>query len=218
MLPIFSREQNDILKLRQSAQKALGFSFFLIAPCFIGFAMIAEPFTKLLLTDKWISCVPYVRVFCIYQLGILPYCILRNILYATGNSKRCLLLEILKAVLSLAAILIGMLINTFAVALFSTLAVWLATFAYGVEIHKQICFKLKELFSDFISVIINCLAMSIAILFVNKFVSNYILKILLDILTGVVVYILFAIATDSKYFNESFNIVKRIIKQIYGRK
>lgn len=218
LLPIFSREQNDILKLRQSAQKALGFSFFLIAPCFIGFAMIAEPFTKLLLTDKWISCVPYVRVFCIYQLGILPYCILRNILYATGNSKRCLLLEILKAVLSLAAILIGMLINTFAVALFSTLAVWLATFAYGVEIHKQICFKLKELFSDFISVIINCLAMSIAILFVNKFVSNYILKILLDILTGVVVYILFAIVTDSKYFNESFNIVKRIIKQIYGRK
>ena len=103
LLPIFSREQNDILKLRKYSQKALGFSFFLIAPCFIGFSMIAEPFTKLLLTDKWIPCVPYIQVFCIYQLGILPYCILRNTLYATGRSKKSLTLEILKAVFSLGA-------------------------------------------------------------------------------------------------------------------
>ena len=117
LLPIFSREQNDILKLRKYSQKALGFSFFLIAPCFIGFSMIAEPFTKLLLTDKWIPCVPYIQVFCIYQLGILPYCILRNTLYATGRSKKSLTLEILKAVFSLGAVLIGMLVNTFAIAL-----------------------------------------------------------------------------------------------------
>lgn len=142
LLPIFSREQNDILKLRKYSQKALGFSFFLIAPCFIGFSMIAEPFTKLLLTDKWIPCVPYIQVFCIYQLGILPYCILRNTLYATGRSKKSLTLEILKAVFSLGAVLIGMLVNTFAIALFSTFAVWLATFAYGMEVHKQLHFDL----------------------------------------------------------------------------
>ena len=90
LLPIFSREQNNTIELRQSAQKAIGFSFFLVAPCFIGFAAIAEPFTKLLLTDKWLPCVPYMRLFCVYQLGILPYCVLRNILYATGNSKNSL--------------------------------------------------------------------------------------------------------------------------------
>ena len=68
LLPIFSREQNDILKLKQSAQKALGFSFFLIAPCFVGFAVISEPFTEMLLTSKWLPCVPYMRVFVYINL------------------------------------------------------------------------------------------------------------------------------------------------------
>lgn len=118
LLPIFSREQNNTIELRRSAQKAIGFSFYLIAPCFIGFAAIAEPFTKLLLTDKWLPCVPYMRLFCVYQLGILPYCILRNILYATGKSKNSLFLEIFKSVLSLGAVVIGMLINPLAIAFF----------------------------------------------------------------------------------------------------
>ena len=217
LLPIFSREQNDILKLRKSSQKALGFSFFLIAPGFIGFSMIAEPFTKLLLTDKWIPCVPYIQVFCIYQLGILPYCILRNILYATGRSKKSLTLEILKAVFSLGAVLIGMLVNTFTIALFSTLAVWLATFAYGVEVHKQLHFDLRELFSDFVMVIISCLVMSVAILFVDRFVSTLVLKILMEVLTGGCVYILLAVLFNSKYFNECFDTIKNVTKKIHRR-
>lgn len=217
LLPIFSREQNDILKLRKYSQKALGFSFFLIAPCFIGFSMIAEPFTKLLLTDKWIPCVPYIQVFCIYQLGILPYCILRNTLYATGRSKKSLTLEILKAVFSLGAVLIGMLVNTFAIALFSTFAVWLATFAYGMEVHKQLHFDLRELFFDFVMVIISCLVMSVAIWFVGRLVSTLILKILLEVLTGGCVYILLTFLFNSKYFNECFDTIKNVTKKIHRR-
>lgn len=34
LLPVFSREQNNTIELRQSAQKAIGFSFFLIAAMF----------------------------------------------------------------------------------------------------------------------------------------------------------------------------------------
>lgn len=217
LLPIFSREQNDTLRLKESAQKALGFSFFLIAPCFIGFALIAEPFTRLLLTDKWISCVPYMRIFSIYQLGILPYCVLRNILYALGKSRRSLFLEFLKAVFSLGAVIIGMLINTFAIALLSTLAVWIATFVYGVEVHRYLHFNLREVFNDFIKTTVNCVAMSIAILFVDRFISVFVLEILIDILTGIVVYVLLSVLTNSKYYVESFDVIKKVIKRIYRR-
>ena len=217
LLPIFSREQNNASKLRQSAQKALGFSFFLIAPCFIGFAMIAEPFTRLLLTDKWLPCVPFIRLFCIYQLGILPYCVLRNILYAIGKSKRSLFLEIFKSVFSLGAVVIGMLINPFAIAFFSTLAVWLATVIYGVEIHKFLHFNLKEVLSDFMQIVVCCVVMSVAISIVDGFISALVSKIIVDIITGIVVYVALSILIRSKYYTESFNVVKKMIERMRGK-
>lgn len=212
LLPIFSKEQNDIFKLKCAAQKALGFSFFLIAPCFVGFAVIAEPFTRLLLTNKWLPCVPYMRVFCIYQLGILPYCILRNILYALGKSKKSLFLEILKAVLSLLAVILGMLMNTFSIALFSTIAVWIATLAYGIEVNKILRFDLKAIFRDFAQIILCCMAMSMVILFADRLVSKTLIKIVIDIIIGAAVYILVSAFSGSQYLVESFSIVRKFIK------
>lgn len=216
LLPIFSRKQNNTIGLRQSAQKAIGFSFFLIAPCFIGFAAIAEPFTRLLLTDKWLPCVPYMRLFCVYQLGILPYCVLRNILYAMGKSKRSLFLEIFKSIFSLGAVVIGMLFNPFTIALFSTLAVWLATIAYGVAIHKFLHFDLKELLIDFLQIVICCATMTVVILIVDSLISTLIFKIVAEIITGVFVYVALSVLTHSKYYTEGFNVAMRAIKRMRG--
>ena len=217
LLPVFSREQNNTIELRQSAQKAIGFSFFLIAPCFIGFAAIAEPFTKLLLTDKWLPCVPYMRLFCVYQLGILPYCILRNILYATGKSKNSLFLEIFKSVLSLGAVVIGMLINPLAIAFFSTLAVWLATVAYGMTIHKFLHFDLKELLIDFLQIVMFCVMMIIAILIVDGLIASLVFKIIAEIITGVAVYVALSIITHSKYYTKGLNILMKSLERMRGK-
>ena len=110
-----------------------------------------------------------------------------------------------------------MLVNTFAIALFSTFAVWLATFAYGMEVHKQLHFDLRELFFDFVMVIISCLVMSVAIWFVGRLVSTLILKILLEVLTGGCVYILLTFLFNSKYFNECFDTIKNVTKKIHRR-
>lgn len=211
LLPIFSKEQNDMLILKNMAQKALGFSFFLVAPCFVGFVVIAEPFTKLLLTDKWLPSVPYMRVFCVYQLGILPYCILRNLLYAMGKSKNSLYLEILKATLSLCAVVVGMQISTFAIALFSTLAIWISTFAYTIEVYRYLHIDLKTVFGDFFQTIFYCVAMSAMILLADRLVSSCLAKILVDIITGIVTYILISVAFKSQYF---INIIGFIMKSI----
>ena len=212
LLSVFSKEQNNIVELKLAAEKALGFSFFWISPCFIGFALIAEQFTELLLTEKWLPCVPYMRVFCIYQLGILPYCILRNILYSVGKSKESLYLEIVKSALSLCAVIIGMKIGVFYIALFSTLAVWIATFFYGIEVNKYLEFDLKLLLDDFVRTILCCFVMSAAVLFVNKMIPGLIAKIIIDIVTGIVAYILASVLFKVAFFYDSINAAKDIIK------
>lgn len=218
LLPIFSKEQHNISNLRNKAQNALGFSFYLVAPCFIGFAMIAEPFTRLLLTDKWLSCVPYMRIFCIYQLGILPYCILRNVLYGLGESKKSLYLEIAKSILSLGAVIIGMLLNTFFIALFSTVAVWVATLLYGIEVHKWLRFDLKNILYNLSKTIIYCGLMSLAIALIDGFINDIILKIVIDIIVGACAYIIASAGLKSHYFSICVNFASNFLSNIYKKK
>ena len=218
LLPVFSKNQNDLTHLRITTQKALGFSFFLIAPCFIGFAAIAEQFTVLLLTNKWSPCVIYMKIFCVYQLAIPSYCIFRNALYALGESKRSLWLEIIKASLTLCAVIFGLLMSPLWIAIFSTISVWFSTFIYGIATHRHLKFNLKEMVLDILPVILACIIMSIVISLINMIIANAIIKIIIDILAGIITYIASLALLRSRYYMESINIIKRLIQKYAGDK
>ena len=69
----FSDSQDDIQAGRMRLKNYVQYSYILIAPLMIGLACVSPAFITVLLTDKWISCVPYLVVF---SLGYLfqPLC------------------------------------------------------------------------------------------------------------------------------------------------
>lgn len=81
MLPVFSKSQDDRKILASQVERACLMSSFVTFPLFIGFASVARPFVLLLLTDKWLASVPFIIVFCIYQLSFPIYGIMRQGLY-----------------------------------------------------------------------------------------------------------------------------------------
>ena len=57
---------------------------FVILPLMVGFLLMAEPFIRLALTDKWLPAVPLIKWLCI---RILPLIALNmNILNVKGRS------------------------------------------------------------------------------------------------------------------------------------
>lgn len=213
MLPVFSKSQDEKDELKDEVVKSLGYSVFLVAPCFIGFALVSGPFTSIFLTDKWLPAVPFMRIFCIYQLGILPYCILRNALYGIGKSRDSLVLEILKAGLTLLAIFVGMLFNTLMIAICSTLAIWITTFMYWLHVKKLTNFQSLPVLKDFILVILYCFLMALAIFIVNRFLSSKVLQFVIDVLVGLVTYIVAAYATRNRYLKTTLSMVKKMIRK-----
>ncbi len=212
LLPVFSRTQNNIKILANETSKSLGISFYLVAPCFLGFAIIAEPFTEIFLSNKWIECVPYMRIFCVYQLGILPYCILRNVLYALGRSKESLKLEIIKAFLTLLSIFIGLQLNTISIAMFSTIAVWISTILYGICVGKYVYMDWGKIGRDFLRICIYCIGMLILISFVNSFIDSAIVELVIDVVFGGVLYILFSIITKDDYFKSIIRLLNGLVE------
>ena len=72
----------------------------------MGLIVIAEPMIKLILTEKWLPCVPYLRLFCLsYALWPIHTANLQAI-NAIGRSDIFLKLEIIKKIVGVSIIII----------------------------------------------------------------------------------------------------------------
>src|SRR5699024_7024212 len=99
MLPAYAREQERKVKVKKMVRRAIVTSSLILFPLMFGLAAIAEPVVKLLLTDKWIGCVPYMQILCIvYALYPINTANLQAI-KALGKSDYFLKLEIIKKII-----------------------------------------------------------------------------------------------------------------------
>lgn len=96
MFPAYARTQNDRGRTLSMLRRTMSSSAFVIAPLLFGMAAVAEPMVSIVLTDKWLPCVPFLRIACItYAMYPLESTGLHAI-NALGRSDVYLKLEILK--------------------------------------------------------------------------------------------------------------------------
>ena len=117
LLPTMSREQDEREKVRTMTRRAIMTSTYIMAPLMIGIACIGTPLVRLILTEKWLPCVPYLQIFCVSMLFFPIHTANLNAIKALGRSDLFLKLEILKKVIGIALILITMHISVLAMAL-----------------------------------------------------------------------------------------------------
>lgn len=116
LLPAMSAEQDDCERVRAMTRRAVSISTYIMMPMMMGLAVCAEPVVRLVLTDKWLPCVPFLRVFC-FTCAFWPvHTANLNAIKALGRSDLFLKLEIIKKVIGLAAVLITMNISVMAMA------------------------------------------------------------------------------------------------------
>lgn len=117
LLPTMSREQDECEKVRAMTRRAIMTSTYIMAPLMIGIACVGTPMVRLILTEKWMPCVPYLQIFCASMLFFPIHTANLNAIKALGRSDLFLKLEILKKVIGIALILITMHISVLAMAL-----------------------------------------------------------------------------------------------------
>ena len=117
LFPAFSRRQEDRGALVRMTAAAIRTSVFLMAPLMLGLATCAEPLVRLVLTEKWLPCVFYLRIFCITMLFYPIHTANLNALKAMGRSDLFLKLECIKKGAGLALLAVSMGFGVKAIAL-----------------------------------------------------------------------------------------------------
>ena len=104
-LPFFSNNQDDKELLLLNVKRITHLSVLIMFPMSFGLAVISEPMIKLLLTEKWLPCVFFLRLECIFY-GFLPIAAsIGNGMISVGRSDLSLKVEGMKFILTIISII-----------------------------------------------------------------------------------------------------------------
>lgn len=116
LLPAMSQVQDDSARVKSMTRRAMKTSTYVIAPIMMGLAFTAEFVIRLLLTEKWMPCVPFLRIFCITYMFYPVHTANLNAIKAMGRSDLFLKLEIVKKAVGLIVLLSTMWFGVMAMA------------------------------------------------------------------------------------------------------
>ena len=98
LLPAFSELQDDRTKMKELAVRGLKTIMFIVAPALAFLFVFAETITILLLTEKWLPSVIFIRLCCITFFFFPFHTTNLQVITACGRSDVFLILEIIKKI------------------------------------------------------------------------------------------------------------------------
>lgn len=214
LLPTMSKAQDDMAAVRSMTRRAIKTSTFLMMPAMIGLAVCAEPLVQLILTEKWLPCVLFLRIFCITYAFYPIHTANLNAIKAMGRSDLFLKLEIIKKTVGIIAILITMWISVQAMAYSFLVTTILNQIINSWPNKKLLNYSYLEQVKDMMPQILLSLGIGAAIYAVSFLHLSASLTLLIQIPLGVLVY-----WSGSKIFHvESYTYIIEMVKNFKKRK
>ncbi len=188
MLPVLASQQDDRKRVKEMMRRAIVTSSFTICPMMVGLSVIAEPLVKLILTDKWLPCVPFLQIFCaIYMLMPIHTANLQAI-NAMGRSDIFLKLEIVKKIMGLSILAVTVFYGVYAIALGGILSGLISTLINAYPNKRLLGYSYVEQWKDIMPSVLISLTMG-AVVYTFNFLDIAAWQILtLQIIVGFIIY------------------------------
>lgn len=209
MLPTLASHKDDIVTMKRLARRSVSLSSFLIAPCMAGLAAIAEPLVLLLLTEKWLLCVPFIQLACIDYMLLPIHTANLTAINALGRSDYFLKLELVKKIVTLLALFLTLPFGVLALAIGQVITSVLATIINGYPNRKLLKYSYCEQFFDLAPSILLALVLFLFVKLIQGITLPLGIGIVLQIIVGISVYSGVALLTRNKSALYILSLIKR---------
>lgn len=201
LFPAISEFNDDLSKVKSMIRRSLRISTFIIMPIMFGMAATSKPIILILLTDKWISSVPYMQYLCIAgAFGTISNTNMQAI-SAIGRSDVLLKLELVKKPLYLILLLIGLRISVLAVAYTMLIYTICSTVMNMSPNRKLLNYKFKEQVSDILPALSLSLIMFLVVDSLTLLNLPMMIIFIIQIVVGIVIYVFLAIIFKLEAWN-----------------
>ena len=213
LLPSMSGEQENKERVKSMTRRAIKTSTYIMAPLMMGLLFCAEPIVRLLLTDKWLPCVPYLRIFCFTYMFYPIHTANLNAIKAMGRSDLFLKLEIIKKVVGLILLFITMRISVMAMAYSLIFSGILSQIINSWPNWKLLNYNYLEQLRDILPSICISVFMGVCVYFIGFLSLPTLLQLIIQVIVGAIIYIVASIVLKLEEFNYLFGMIKSFNKK-----
>ena len=210
LLPAFAARQDDLDQVRSMVRRAIRTSSFLVLPMLFGLFAVADTMVLALLGEKWIICVPYLRIMCVaYSFWPIHITNLQAI-NAVGRSDVFLKLEVIKKTVGILGLVIGIRFSPIVLVSIKAGIDFLCTFINAWPNKKLLGYSIGSQWMDIMPSMVLSLGMCAAVYFLQFVLpGGPWVKLVLQILAGAVIYTGLAWIFHMESFQYLLGIVKR---------
>ena len=190
LVPVLSQKQDDKKEVKETVKQILQLNFLIMTPLLAGMFVVGDNLIHVLLTDKWMPALPFLRIACFIYIFVPIHTVNLSAIRALGKSEYFLKQEILKKSLAFIPIYILFRYGVLAMAysgiildiISQVIDTWHAKELYDYSLLEQI----KDVLPSLLIVMIMC----VAIYGIKLFgLSNEIVLLAIQVGVGIIVYI-----------------------------
>lgn len=214
MFPAMAKEQDNKTRVRDLVKKSIHTSSYLVIPMMTGLIACANPLIRVLLTEKWLPCVPFLYMFCVVY-AFWPFSIANlNAIKALGHSEKVLKLEVIEKVFSIGLLIITLKMGVIWIGISYMVGELFSTILCAIPNRKLIGYGFIQQFIDlipllFASIVMGGIAYSIQFLGLSD-----ILTLVIQVIVGILVYLILSWLLKLQGFIYFYSIFKtKILKR-----
>ena len=213
LLPTLANEQEHIERVKSMTRRAIKTSTYIMAPLMMGLAFCATSIVKLVLTDKWLPCVPYLQIFCVTYMFWPIHTANLNAINAMGRSDYFLKLEIAKKtigmILLLSTMRFGVMVMAYSLLISSITSQIINSWPNKKLLRYGYFEQLKDIFPS----VLIALFMGACVTLVKLLGFSDLLTILIQVPLGAFIYI----GLSSLFHLEVYDYLKSVFLAIVGK-
>jgi O-antigen/teichoic acid export membrane protein len=211
MFPALSKCQSDRAIFISLYRRAIRTSVFIVFPLMLGLISVAEPLTLLLLTEKWLPSVPFLRITCLICMT-WPFSIMYQAFNALGKSNVSLKLNVLTKTVDLLIMIFAIRygIYAFAISSFISSMIWLIISTFVTR--NIFDYKISQQVKDILPSLVLSLIMAASSVLAGNITNQIFPKLIIQVFVGALVYLTGAATVKMESFTYLVATIKDIIK------
>ena len=190
LFPAMTMRQGDLKKMKEVVRTSIRVGSYVMWPLMMGLFVLSEPVVRLIFTDKWLPCVPFMQIACIqYALEPVQTANVQAV-KAMGKGRTFLVMEIVKKTFGVVMIVAVMYRGVMAIALTAMAVTFFAALVNSTPNRKYLGYTYQEHIADLLPSILLAAAMAVCVYFAGMLPIPPVAGIAVQVVVGVAVYIL----------------------------
>lgn len=214
MFPVLSKNQDNRERMKAICRRSIKTSTYLLAPLLLGLIAVSNEFVRVILSDKWLPCVPFLQILTLVYLVRPLTTTDQQAIMSTGRSDLTLRIMIAVNVTDVILLLIAVFamksVIMIAVGALLTEVVSMALFMKYVK--KCIGYTYLEQLSDIAPSLLLAISMGVIVYLVGKINVNVIIVLFFQVVVGAGYYL----AMSCILHFEPFIYLVKMLKEKFG--